>query len=290
MRKIAVINQKGGVGKTTTAVNLAAALASAGQRVCVMDLDPQAHASTHLGVEPDGTKPSLYDVLVANKPLAEVRRLICENLWLIPSDINLAAAEVELAGIVGREVILREAMARDAEQYDFVMMDCGPSLGVLTLNSLAAADEVFIPLQPHFLALHGLSKLLETTGLVARRINPKLTVTGVVLCLYDAATKLAQEVVADLAGFLTQSRGMMVPLANARVFDTKIRRNIKLAESPSFGKSVFGYAPKSSGAADYTALAMEVLADSRTTVLGPLRMTVETPGTPANRISDAAVA
>ena len=130
-------------------------------------------------------------------------------------------------------------------------MDCGPSLGVLTLNALAAADEVFIPLQPHFLALHGLSKLLETTALVARRINPKLTVTGVVVCLYDSATKLAQEVVNDLAGFLDRSRGANVPWANARVFETKIRRNIKLAESPSFGKSVFAYAPKSPGAVDY---------------------------------------
>lgn len=131
-------------------------------------MDPQAHASTHLGVEPDGTIPSLYDVLVSNKPLGEVRRTVGENLSLIPSDINLAAAEVELAGIVGREVILREAMAVDSHEVDYVLMDCGPSLGVLTLNALAAADEVFIPLQPHFLALHGLSKLLETTALVAR--------------------------------------------------------------------------------------------------------------------------
>jgi chromosome partitioning protein len=290
MRKIAVINQKGGVGKTTTTVNLAAALAAAGKRVCVTDLDPQAHASTHLGVEPDGTLPSLYDVLVSGKPLAEVRRLVGENLWLLPSDINLAAAEVELAGVVGREVILREAMARDAGEFDFVVMDCGPSLGVLTLNALAAADEVFIPLQPHFLALHGLSKLLETTGLVARRINPRLAVTGVVLCLFDAATKLAQEVLTDLVGFLEQSRGMTVPWANARVFETKIRRNIKLAESPSFGKSVFAYAPKSSGAADYAALANEVLGGTPATVVGPLKMRVEVPEAPANRVADPAVA
>ncbi len=285
MRRIAVINQKGGVGKTTTTVNLAAALANAGQRVCVMDLDPQAHASTHLGVEPDGTHPSLYDILVSNKPLAEVRRKVGDNLTLAPSDINLAAAEVELAGIVGREVILREAMARDAEQFYFVVMDCGPSLGVLTLNALAAADEVFIPLQPHFLALHGLSKLLETTALVARRINPKLTVTGVVICLYDAATKLAQEVVNDLAAFLDRSRGANVPWAAARVFETKIRRNIKLAECPSFGKSVFAYAPKSPGAADYTALANEMLAATTAgTVIGPVKMAV------TNRIADPAVA
>jgi chromosome partitioning protein len=284
MRRIAVINQKGGVGKTTTTVNLSAALANAGKHVCVLDLDPQAHASTHLGIEPDGTNPSLYDVLVSNKPLAEVRRPVCENLSLAPSDINLAAAEVELAGIVGREVILREAMAQDNEQFDFVLMDCGPSLGVLTLNALALADEVFIPLQPHFLALHGLSKLLETTALVARRINPKLTVTGIVVCLYDSATKLAHEVVKDLAAFLDQSRTANVPWANARVFETKIRRNIKLAECPSFGKSVFAYAPKSPGAADYTALANEVLGNAGATVVGPLKVTVN------NRISDVAVA
>ena len=259
MRTIAVINQKGGVGKTTTTANLAAALALAGKRVCVIDLDPQAHASTHLGAEPDGTLPSLYDVLVSNKPVAEVRRSVGDNLSLIPSDINLAAAEVELAGIVGREVILREALAADAGAFDYVLMDCGPSLGVLTLNALAAADEVFIPLQPHFLALHGLSKLLETTALVARRINPKLTVTGVVVCLYDAATKLAQEVVTDLTAFLDRSRGANVPWAGAKVFGTRIRRNIKLAECPSFGKSVFEYAPKSSGATDYAMLATEVL-------------------------------
>jgi chromosome partitioning protein len=277
MRTIAVINQKGGVGKTTTTVNLAAALALAGKRVCVIDLDPQAHASTHLGVEPDGTLPSLYDVLVSNKPLADVRREVGENLSLVPSDINLAAAEVELAGIVGREVILREAAAQDQSAFDFVLMDCGPSLGVLTLNALAAADEVFIPLQPHFLALHGLSKLLETTALVARRINPRLVVSGVVVCLYDAATKLAQEVVTDLGAFLEKSRGANVPWANARVFGTRIRRNIKLAECPSFGKSVFGYAPKSPGAADYAALAAEVLGESAPQVLGPFKVQVGAP-------------
>jgi chromosome partitioning protein len=281
MRKIAVINQKGGVGKTTTTVNLAAALALAGKRVCVLDLDPQAHATTHLGLEPDGTSASVYDVLVANKPLADVRRPVSDNLSLVPSDINLAAAEVELAGIVGREVILREAMATDTETFDYVLMDCGPSLGVLTLNALACADEVFIPLQPHFLALHGLSKLLETTALVARRINPKLVVSGVVVCLYDAATKLAQEVVGDLSGFLERSRGASVPWAKAQVFGTKIRRNIKLAECPSFGKSVFAYAPKSSGAADYAALALEVMGETAPVSVSHQRVTVDAPAEPA---------
>ena len=141
MRRIAILNQKGGVGKTTTTVNLSAALANAGRRVCVLDLDPQAHATTHLGLEPDGTLPSLYDVLVNSRPLADVRREADANLWLCPSDINLAAAEVELAGVVGREVILREALSHDSADFDFMLMDCGPSLGVLTLNALASADE-----------------------------------------------------------------------------------------------------------------------------------------------------
>ena len=259
MRRIAILNQKGGVGKTTTTVNLSAALANAGKRVCVLDLDPQAHATTHLGLEPDGTLPSLYDVLVNSKPLADVRREADTNLWLCPSDINLAAAEVELAGVVGREVILREALAQDSGDFDFMLMDCGPSLGVLTLNALASADEVFIPLQPHFLALHGLSKLLETTALVSRRINPRLKVTGVVVCLYDSQTKLAHEVVNDLRHFLDKSRGANVPWADARVFDTRIRRNVKLAECPSHGQSIFRYAPNCPGATDYASLANEVI-------------------------------
>jgi chromosome partitioning protein len=267
MRRIAIINQKGGVGKTTTAVNLAAALAAAGQRVCVIDLDPQAHATTHLGVEPDGKAPSMYDVLVRNTPLAEVRRRVADNLWLAASDINLAAAEVELAGVVGREVILRDLMLQEEGSFDFVFMDCAPSLGVLTLNALAAASEVFIPLQPHFLALHGMGKLLETTALVARRINPALKVTGIILSLYESGARLAREVVADLEEYLERSRGGNSPWAKARIFETRIRRNIKLAECPSFGQPIFGYAPHCNGAEDYAALAREVLGEAAPSVL-----------------------
>src|SRR5437667_10070884 len=261
MRRIAILNQKGGVGKTTTAVNLAAALARAGQRVCVLDLDPQAHATTHRGIEPDGKSPSMYDVLIDTRPLAEVRRKVGDRLWVAGSDINLAAAEVELAGVVGREVILRDLLLQDEGAFDFVFMDCAPSLGVLTLNALAAASEVFIPLQPHFLALHGMGKLLETTALVAKRINPALKVTGIVLCLYEASTRLAQEVVNDLQGYLDKSRGTSAPWAKARIFKTHIRRNIKLAECPSFGQSIFGYAPTCNGAEDYASLGKEVLGE-----------------------------
>src|SRR5437867_1178921 len=259
MRRIAIINQKGGVGKTTTAVNLAAALAESGQRVCVIDLDPQAHATTHLGIQPDGKSPSMYDVLVNTRPIAEVRRKVSDSLWVAASDINLAAAEVELAGVVGREVILRDLLLQDEGAFDYVFMDCGPSLGVLTLNALSAANEVFIPLQPHFLALHGMGKLFETTALVAKRINPSLKVTGIVLSLYESSTRLAQEVIADLQEYLDKSRNSNAPWSKARIFGTRIRRNIKLAECPSFGTPIFGYAPNCNGAEDYAALAREVL-------------------------------
>jgi chromosome partitioning protein len=272
MLRIAIINQKGGVGKTTTAVNLAAALAERGQRVCVLDLDPQAHATTHLGIEPDGKAPSMYDVLIDSRPLAEVRRKVAEGLWVAGSDINLAAAEVELAGIVGREVILRDLLLQDEGAFDFVFMDCAPSLGVLTLNALAAANEVFIPLQPHFLALHGMGKLFETTALVAKRINPALRVTGIVLCLYEASTRLAQEVIGDLEEYLEKSRGTSAPWSKARVFTTRIRRNIKLAECPSFGQSIFTYARACHGAQDYAALAQEVLGETPAVLAGRLEL------------------
>jgi chromosome partitioning protein len=264
MRRIAIINQKGGVGKTTTTVNLAAALAAAGQRVCVLDLDPQAHATTHLGIEPDGKSPSMYDVLVNNRPLAEVRRQVSDNLWVAASDINLAAAEVELAGVVGREVILRDLLLQDDGCFDFVFMDCGPSLGVLTLNALSSANEVFIPLQPHFLALHGMGKLLETTSLVARRINPALQVTGIILSLFESGARLSREVVQDLEEYFERARSTATPWAKAMIFRSRIRRNIKLAECPSFGKSIFEYAPHCNGAEDYAALAREVLGEAKT--------------------------
>jgi len=272
MRRIAIINQKGGVGKTTTAVNLAAALAEFGQRVCVLDLDPQAHATTHLGIEPDGKAPSMYDVLVNSQPLAEVRQRVGDNLWVGGSDINLAAAEVELAGVVGREVILRDLLLQDEGEFDFVLMDCAPSLGVLTLNALSAASEVFIPLQPHFLALHGMGKLFETTALVAKRINPGLKVTGIMICLYESSTRLSQEVIDDLQEYLDKSRNTNVPWAKARIFNTRIRRNIKLAECPSFGQSIFRYAPSCNGAEDYAALAREVMGDKSTVLAARVEM------------------
>lgn len=258
MRRIAVLNQKGGVGKTTTTVNLAAALAGEGHKTLVLDLDPQAHATLHLGLLPGRSGPSLYEVLTQALPLAKVRREVAPNLYICGSHIDLAGAELELIGTVGREVILRDQLDADTESFEYVLMDCPPSLSILTLNALCAATEVFIPLQAHFLALHGLSKLLETINLVAKRVNRDLKVGGVVLCLYDAGTRLGSEVIEDLTQFFDGRRNPNAPWADARLFQTRIRRNVRLAECPSFGQSIFQYAPTSRGAEDYASLAAEI--------------------------------
>ena len=276
MRSIAVLNQKGGVGKTTTSVNLSAALAAAGNRVCVIDLDPQAHATLHLGVTPGAEGQSIYEVLLGDATLIDARRKVSENLWLVSSHIDLAAAEVELAGVVGREAILRDKLAEmlnckrgesdwqssadSFAEFDFLILDCPPSLGILTLNALAAVDEVLLPLQPHFLALHGLSKLLQTIDVVASRLNARLKLTGVVLCQYESATRLAGEIAGDVTQFFESQREKQTPWSAARIFQTRIRRNIRLAEAPSFGQSIFGYAADSNGAEDYRRLAEELLA------------------------------
>jgi chromosome partitioning protein len=260
-RRITVLNQKGGVGKTTTTVNLAAALAAEGHRTLVLDLDPQAHATLHLGLMPGRSGPSLYEVLTEGLPMAKVRREVAPNLFICGSHIDLAGAELELLSTVGREVILRDQLDADDETFDYVLMDCPPSLSVLTLNALCAAREVLIPLQAHFLALHGLSKLLETINLVSRRVNRDLKVAGVLLCLYDAGTRLGGEVIDDLDRFFGARKtatSVGSPWADARLFRTRIRRNIRLAECPSFGQSIFQYAPSSRGAEDYASLAAEI--------------------------------
>jgi chromosome partitioning protein len=267
MRRIAIINQKGGVGKTTTTVNVGMGLARAGNRVLLIDLDPQAHLSLHLGVDPAAGRPGTYELLTASGSIAKARVKAGNNLWLVGSSIDLAAAETELVSVVGREVILRDLLDQHVKAnsagrsalYDYVLMDCPPSLGVLTLNALCAAREVFIPLQPHYLALQGLGKLLETVTLVGKRINPELAVTGVVVCLQEAGTKLGTEVVDDVRSFFENDRGKPVPWAAARVFNTAIRRNIKLAESPSYGQSIYDYAPDSNGARDYQQLVAEIM-------------------------------
>lgn len=279
MRSIAVINQKGGVGKTTSSVNIAAALAAAGRRVCLMDLDPQAHASLHLGITAIDGEPSMYEVLCGDASLSSARRDVNENLSVVPANLDLAAAELELAGEVGREMILRDRMDDDDREFDYIVLDCPPSLGVLTVNALVAVNEVFLPLQPHFLALHGLSKLLRTIEVVSRRLNSDLHLSGVLLCMYDSNTRLAAEVSNDIEEFIAASQCSREFFRGAKFFDTRIRRNIRLAEAPSFGQSIFQYSPESNGAVDYQSLVDEVLSQETSTgnqpssrIIGPVRV------------------
>ena len=259
MRTIAIMNQKGGVGKTTTAVNLSAALAATGCRVGLIDIDAQAHASLHLGIDPTGAAGTVYDLLTGDARLESVWQTAGSNLRVAPAHIDLAAAEVELADVAQRETVLRNKLSSCEHEFDYTVIDCPPSLGILTLNALSAADDVLLPLQPHFLALHGLSKLLTTIELVATRLNPRLSLAGVVFCMYESGTRLAAEISRDVAEYFARTPDDH-RWQSVRIFETRIRRNIRLAEAPSFGQHVFQYAPESKGALDYRALAFEFLA------------------------------
>lgn len=265
MRSIAIMNQKGGVGKTTTSVNLSAALALSGKRVLLIDMDPQAHATLHLGINTESEdQMSVYDVLVDDAPLSAAKIAINENFHLIGSNLDLAAAEMELSGVVGRELILHDKLADDNTPYDYLIIDCPPSLGVLTLNALVAVHEMFIPMQPHFLALHGLLKLLQTVTLISKRLNSKLRVSGVVMCMYEGSARLTSEVTGDVEEFFQVQHGDNTPWSKAQIFNTHIRKNVRLAEAPSFGQDIFTYDPKCPGAADYLALAQEVIKSEQT--------------------------
>lgn len=259
MRRIALINQKGGVGKTTTTVNLGAALARAGRRVVVIDLDPQANLSLHLDVQLASGEPSSYAVLLGNSSFAAaLRDTTTPGLRLLPSNIDLSGAELELANAFGRELILRDAIDSWEKEHrekhgeapaDYVLLDCPPSLGLLSVNGLVAAHEAVISVQTEFFALQGMTKLVDVVGLLRRRLNPRLEVTGFLPCLYDNRTKLAREVIAELRSYFP-----------GKVFTRPIAKNIKLAEAPSYGKTIFEYAPESSGAQDYELVAQEVMA------------------------------
>ncbi len=286
-RRIALMNQKGGVGKTTTTVNLAASFAKAGKRVLMVDLDPQAHATLHLGIDPDQLEHSVYDVII--NPAADPRPCLQnsrENLSVLPAVTDLAGVESELATAPDKQLRLNKLLDRLEANFDIILMDCPPSLGLLTLNGLCAAREVLIPMQAHFLALQGVGKLLETVKMVNAALNPKLQVLGIVLCAYDAQSTHTREVVADLDGFFDQARELPGPWQFAKVFRPAIRRNIKLAESPSFGKTIFEYASDASGAADYRILADVLLKEwnmwmPEPTPAAPLEVKVVKPATGA---------
>jgi len=248
-RVIAIANQKGGVAKTTTAINLSACLAAAKRKVLLVDIDPQGNSTSGLGVDRDQLEISIYDVLLGEAGVEEaVRSLPFENLDLIPANISLAGAEIELVGMNDREYRLRKALDAIKNNYHYVFIDCPPSLGLLTINALTAADRVLIPIQCEYYALEGVGQLLQTINLVQRRLNPQLELEGVLLTMFDARTNLAIQVVDEVKDFFGN-----------KVFQTIIPRNVRLSEAPSHGKPVITYDPRSRGAQLYQELAQEVM-------------------------------
>ena len=246
---ICIANQKGGVGKTTTAVNLSACVAQLGKRVLLIDIDPQGNTTSGLGVNKNKLESSVYDVLINDVDVTDaIRDTMIDTLKLLPARVELAGAEVELVNLLAREQRLKNAIAPVRDQFDYIFVDCPPSLGLLTLNALNMADTLLVPIQCEYYALEGLSQLMNTVKLIRRNLNPRLEVEGVVLTMYDGRTNLSQQVVGEVKRFFKN-----------KVYDTIIPRSVRLGEAPSFGLPITLYAPKSTGAAAYSTLAEELV-------------------------------
>lgn len=248
-RIIAIANQKGGVGKTTTAINLSACLAEAGQKVLAVDFDPQGNSTSGLGLERGDIDNTIYELLVGECEIEEcIITDVYDNLDVLPSDVNLAGAEIELLEMENKESLLRYYLSKIQQQYDFIIIDCPPSLSILTINALTAADTVLVPIQCEYYALEGLNQVLKTVNLVQKKLNPSLEMEGVVFTMYDARTNLSLQVVESVKNYL-----------NKNIYKTIIPRNVRLAEAPSHGMPINVYDSKSTGAENYRLLAAEVI-------------------------------
>lgn len=248
-RVIAVANQKGGVGKSTTAINLSACLAEKGKRVLIIDVDPQGNATSGLGVDKNSAETTLYELMLGEVEIEQVLvKNVIDNLDLIPSNINLSGAEIELLEIEDKEYVLRNSISQVRDSYDYIIMDCPPSLNMLTINALTASNSVIVPIQCEYYALEGLSQLIQTIELVKDRLNESLYIEGIVFTMYDARTNLSMQVVENVKSHLQQ-----------HIYNTVIPRNVRLAEAPSYGEPVILYDSKSTGAESYRALAGEVM-------------------------------
>jgi len=248
-RTIAIANQKGGVGKTTTSINLSASLAAMGKKVLVIDMDPQGNTTSGFGVEKNELDNTIYELMLSECSIKEcILNDVIPGVSIIPSNVNLAAAEIELIGIERKEYILKREVEWVKESYDYIIIDCPPSLSMLTINAMTTADTVLVPIQCEYYALEGLSQLIHTVNLVKERLNPDLDIEGVVFTMFDARTNLSIQVVENVKSYLTQ-----------KVFKTVIPRNIRLAEAPSYGTPINMYDPKSAGAEAYMSLAKEII-------------------------------